>query len=424
MLKTIMKMDKGREKQIIWPVIAVLLCTFCFFNEAKGDEKEQDNKSPIPSQLELIWSTNLSLERWTDQRDVTIRVYPWGKACIADAVVTDRKAPDVPVEQKVYALGADGNELFRKFYIDLPFVFAYGHFKAAGQNMYRWFDRYENPGPLGLRYHVWLDGSGNILWVEAQRFDERRHHPNTVTANEDGTISAFTARCDGASCQVDRLRVSEKGIDREGWKSVTVWDLPGYDRNTYQYEVVGVGDSYMMIFQRRLGHKATEGEREYRLVRFDRNGRTISASRHLFPARHDTMATHNIAFTLSPDGSFLYFTISGRTGAFLSIDQKGKETWKTNVGLPLDLTIGPSSLRPFEDGWLLEGRVRSFVPGQPLIHNGDVALLRFSPNGKLLWHFRLKRPNEEGMKYIGTIEKHIFFSKGRSLFCYQEKHTK
>jgi hypothetical protein len=351
--------------------------------------------------LEVVWEKAIAGNPRKERLD--FHVYPAGKNYWVEVnwLSNDPSAGE-PVYTRNMLIDPKGDKIWQRDtgYLDIPYPIAGRPTVMVGDKLYKYDGRILTPFEKSLRYHVWLDAEGYILSVHAQRVDWL---PWAVGEPEAGDGLAYNIE-PGCSrdgfCSVDRLTVTEKGIDPKGWETLVRWPYPAGSEEGTVYSAVKAGSSYLLIHK--MEPKTSDSE--WRLITFapSGDGRIISESTYLLPRISSS------TFMKNRKGDFVFFDFEdGGTYTVMRLDESGRLIEKRSYRLPRTFHTFLGLIRQFRDGWVIESRTFSDV-------------LRVSSDGSPLWLHRL--PGEDD-RLAGNGEDTLFFQLGDKLCMCRERQA-
>lgn len=372
----------------------------------EATSKTKDSKQNICGEhLELAWSKALfpPSSPKIKRGPIAMQVLPSGENYMVHTVISEGgESSDVPRDIDTFLLDTNGNVIWRRRYIDLPLVFSQGHAVSVGKQTYRYFDRLlYGGGDVGLRYHVWLDEKGFVQWIYAQR---ERFNIETFSQEwkeveiVNDVVYNLVAKCQAGICQVDSLKISEKGVDPKGWQTILKWPYPEDNKDKVVYQPVSVSTSYLLVYKKEpKGVDAVE----FHLIQFspDGNRQIKYDSKYYFPYKSEE------AFIKNKDGSFIFFLVQEKKGTFIRLDKTGKQIETKIYNLPEKFKTWIGAIKPFKDGWLISGWPETNDKKSGFIFT------RLSSDGKPLqsikWFNELAGNDEENLflSYDGTLYK-------------------
>ena len=389
----------GRMRFFLW--LAVAACALSPAAALGAGKKQPAIQQICGQDLEVVWEKAIVAEPDKDSR-VFFKVYPAGKNYWAEIEWWPKKpgSDEKPLALRNVLLDPKGDKIWQRDmsqgYLDIPYAIAGTQVVMVGDKLYKYDDRILSPFEKGLRYHVWLDADGYILAVHAHRVG------NIVALGAleagDGVVYNIDPWCTTErSCLVDRLTVTEKGIDPKGWQTLVRWPYPAGCGEETVYGAIMTGSSHLLVYKKEP--KTTETE--WRLITFSPSGdgRIISESKYLLPAHSSPV------FIKNKKGDFVFFDFQDGGGyTFMRLDESGRVVEKKEYRLPETFATFIQMIRQFRDGWIIEGL-------------SD--LLRISSDGSPLWLHRL--PGYTSHVFVGNGEDTLFFGVRNKLYMCREK---
>jgi hypothetical protein len=354
--------------------------------------------------LELVWGKAIAGKE--DKNRVHFRVHPSGKNYWVEVEWLPRQlgSSDEPLYTRNMLIDSNGDKIWERDrgYLDIPYILAGSREVMVGRKLYKYHDRYLTSFGKGLRYHVWLDEEGDILSVHGQRVDDLVWLPGNEPEAGNGVVYNVEPWCsEEGFCAVDRLTVTEKGIDPKGWETMVRWPYPAGSEKGTVYSGLRASSSHLLVYKT----EPKAAETEWRLITFSPSGdgRIISETKFLLPADSSS------AFIKNKQGGFVFFNFQdGGPYTFMRLDEAGRLIEKKSYRLSETFDTFIQLIRQFKDGWIIEGATR---------------LLRISSDGSPRWLRRL--PGDTLDVFVGNGEDTLFFQLGYKLYmCRENKALK
>src|SRR5208337_5504174 len=215
--------------------------------------------------LEVVWEKAIAGNPRKERLD--FHVYPAGKNYWVEVnwLSNDPSAGE-PVYTRNMLIDPKGDKIWQRDtgYLDIPYPIAGRPTVMLGDKVYKYKDRYLTPSDKGLRYHVWLDAEGYILSVYAQRVNDLPWFRGEPESGNGVAYNIEPACSQDGFCSVDRLTVTEKGIDPRGWATMVRWPYPTGSEEGTVYSAARAGSSYLLVHK--MEPKTSESE--WRLITF------------------------------------------------------------------------------------------------------------------------------------------------------------
>ena len=131
--------------------------------------------------------------------------------------------------------------------------------------------RYPN-FPEVERTHYWLDAKGDVSNSFTDNY-ETFFGPIEVAGNTVYNIRSF---CRNGFCYVQRLAVTEQGIDKEGWQTILEWQYPAGSGPVIKYAPARRSSSFLVVHKR----EPESEDKEWRIIIFSPESKKILAERN------------------------------------------------------------------------------------------------------------------------------------------------
>lgn len=416
-MRNILRSKKGISIWLLVLVIVLANILLILTAEAAEPKAKSSKQKICGDNLELVWEKQI-VPKVDKGTEIDMQVHPSGDNYMVHISLSKIDAPDVNLGTARYLIDANGNKLWEKWdsFDDLTFVFFKGYVSRnifpIGKQTYLWYETtaYSKKYKKGMRYHVWLDEEGFIQWVHAHRFNSSLYQRSDFFEVVDGVVNNFAVNCkDDKICQVDRLAITEKGVDSKGWQTILHWPYPKDSEKGTLYYPLDVSNSHLLIYKE--APKGSKGDKtEFRIVRFspNGNGQIILESKYLFSWRGET------AFTKNQDGGFTVFTMENNEGILIRLDNTGKQIESKSYILPQRFTTWISAIKLYKEGYLVEGNVdKKYGP-----FGEFQSLLRLKSDGQPVWFHVFKWDTKV---LVGIDGENIFFSRRGNLYKCREK---
>lgn len=390
-------------KEVI-KITAILVVLFLCNTESSpaGAVLNVQDSSICGADMELVWERTVGKN--PQQDELYPQILPFGRDYwIALTYYKSGDHSDEITRYENILLDPGGNQIWRKH--------KYGKLSGLGSGIVavgnRSYVNITDVADFKVR-HIWFDTNGNITntySTDAGREYLVSHAPLEV---EGDAVHDTVSYCREGHCSVERLVLTEKGVDDNGWKTVLRWKYPSGSSPGVEYHPARVGDSYLFVYKK---EPKEEKKREWRLIRFSpENGTIISDSEFKFSKNTPSILTDKGVF------GFILWGDQGK-GTFIRLDGLGREIDRKTYdhGIKDNFYVSSQLNAPFNGGWLVE----LMIPDTPDFSRWQL-FLRLDSDGRPLWSYRL---DTHKLKLIGSSSDALFLAKQNTIYMCREKRS-